>query len=764
MDFGGCLVGWWNRQGRRLHRFLIRSVVVAAMVWVWGVVVPLVCAAAGQQASEAAVKSAVVTSITSGITVDGVLDEPVWETAPKIGDLTQRIPQTGQPPSERTEVTLLYDANNLYIGIMCYDSEPDRVIGTLMGRDSNLISDDRIEIILDTYRDQRNAFYFATNPAGALVDGLVFANGQSDNNWDAIWTVRTRRTEQGWSAEFEIPFKSLGFPSERTVWGFNISRNIQRKLEDDRWSGARVEFTNFKQVSEAGEITNLEGLTQGIGLDIRPFVGSRWLHTSATGDDTFTGKPGLDLSYNFTPSLKLSATTNTDFGETEVDARQINLSRFSLFFPEKRSFFLEDVGVFSFSNVGSEGFGRVPATRSQVIPFFSRQIGLLFGEEVPIDFGLKLTGKVGRTDIGVLDVRTRDLPIVPEKNFFVGRVKRNFLQQSYVGAIYTEGHPSLSIAGRTYGADVRLGTSRFLGESRNLVLNAFGLRSANEGNSDQDWSYGFSAEYPNDIVTMQFFWRDVQQNFRPALGFVSRRNVRLLRVGGDYNPRPNDFLNLQQVFYGAYYTRFTRLDTGQVESWNVHFVAPIDWHFNSGDSIHNFFNPRINYERLFAPFEISPGVVLPPGEYRFTRWHLFLSTAQKRRWQVNAQWLPGTFWSGHADEFFTTLTYKIPPRFTISFTANQTFARLPQGNFVSRILNSRMNYAASPFLTFSNLIQFDNRSRNLGWQSRVRWILQPGNDLFFVFTQGWVQDALGGYNFTAQTSKVSTKFQYTFRF
>ena len=744
--------------------YLLRSIVLPAAVWgcTGG---PLLCAATPQlNISTQPARSAVVTRITSGITVDGVLDEPVWETAPKIGNLTQRQPQTGQPPTERTEVALLYDANNLYIGVLCYDAEPYRVIGTQMARDANVWSDDRIEIVLDTFRDQRSAFYFATNPAGALVDGLVFANGQSNNDWNAIWTVRTRRTEQGWSAEFEIPFKTLSFPSERTVWGFNIARNIQRKLEEDRWSGARLE-TQFLQVSEAGEITGLEGLTQGMGLDIRPFVGGRWLRTGANGHNTVTGKPGLDLFYNFTPSLKLSATANTDFGETEVDARQINLTRFSLFFPEKRSFFLEDVGVFSFASTAiTRRWGGVPRTGADVRPFFSRQIGLLSGKEVPIDFGLKLTGKIGRTDIGVLDVRTRDLPIVPEKNFFVGRVKQNLLQQSYVGAIYTEGHPGLPISSSTYGADVRLATSRFLGGSRNLAFNAYGLRSANEGNSDRDLSYGVSAEYPNDKIQMEFEWRAVQENFRPALGFVRRRNVRLLRVGGRYNPRPKDFLNLQQMLHGVFYTRFTRLDNGQVESWNLH-LATIDWHFKSGDSIHSLFSPQaITYERLFDDFEISPGVILPPGEYRFTRWRTSVMTAAKRRLQVNVTWVLGTFWSGHADELNTTLTYKIPPRFTIRFRANQTFARLPQGNFVSRILSSRVNYAASPFLSFSNLIQYDNRSRNLGWQSRVRWILQPGNDLFLVFNQGWIQDAAGGYNFRAQDRRVSTKFQYTIRF
>ena len=422
---------------------LLRRILLPSTVWVWGCLVPpLLCAATPQApkreqrggvapnpqviASAERAKSAIVTAITSDITVDGLLNEPIWQTAPKIGELTQREPRTGEKPTEKTDVTLLHDVNNLYIGVMCYDSEPQRVIGTQMAHDANLGSDDRITILLDTYRDQRNAFYFSTNPAGALVDGLAFASGQS-LEWDAIWTVRTRRTSEGWTAEFAIPFKSLTFPSGRTVWGFNIARHIQRKLEEDRWSAARLEL-QFFQVSEAGEITNLEGLTQGIGLDVRPFTAGRWLHLGANADNTVTGKPGLDMFYNLTPSLKLSATANTDFGETEVDARQINVSRFSLFFPEKRSFFLEDAGVFSFSNTAIESMGVSPS-RSQVIPFFSRQIGLLSGEEVPLDFGLKLTGKVGRTDLGVLDVRTRDLlPIVPEKNFYVGRVKRNLLR------------------------------------------------------------------------------------------------------------------------------------------------------------------------------------------------------------------------------------------------------------------------------------------------------------------------------------------------
>ncbi len=287
-----------------------------------------------------------------------------------IGDLVQRQPREGTEPSERTDVTLLYDADHLYIGVVARDSEPARVIGTQMARDGSIMADDRIEILLDTFRDQRSAFYFATNPSGALVDGLV-ANGQLNADWDAIWDVRTRRTPEGWVAEFAIPFKSLGFPAGHTVWGFNIARNIYRKLEDVRWSGARLD-TQFLQVSEAGEITQLVRLSQGIGLDVRPFLGGPLAaarrHRRRTAKPGFDAEPGLDLFYNITPSLKLTATFNTDFGETEVDARQINLSRFSVLFPEKRSFFLEGAGVFNFASTGPEPAGGIPPAGADVYP------------------------------------------------------------------------------------------------------------------------------------------------------------------------------------------------------------------------------------------------------------------------------------------------------------------------------------------------------------------------------------------------------------
>ena len=741
----------------------VRSAAVSLLV-IFGVASD----AASQGNGSVVIRSADVTTITGAIEIDGSLNEAVWSTAPKIGDLIQRQPDTGSAPSEHTEVTLLRDADNLYVGVVAHDAEPDGIVGTQMVRDGSLNADDRIEIVLDTFRDQRSAFYFATNPAGALVDGLAFANGQLNTEWDAIWYVRTTRTAGGWTAEFAIPFKSLSFPAEQNIWGFNIARTISRKLEDDRWSSARLD-TQFLQVSEAGEITNLGGLTQGIGLDLRPFLAGRWLHLAGTGDDNFSRKPGLDIFYSVTPSLRLTATINTDFGETEVDARQINLSRFSLTFPEKRAFFLEGAGVFSFASTGPETPGGIPGTGADLYPFFSRRIGLIGGQEVPLDAGVKLTGTVGRTEVGVLSVRTRELKvgealIADDEGFLIGRVKQNLFEQSYVGAIFTAGNPSPGAPAQTYGADARLATSNFLGRQRNFVVDGFAVRGATGSSSTDDWSYGFSAAYPNDKFDAQVVIKEIQRNFRPALGFFQRDNARLLRVGASYNPRPK-FLNIQQMFHDLYFTQFTNLTNNLVESWDL-YIAAFDWHLQSGDSVHAILDVNPVYERLFEPFEISPGVFLPPGEYRFTRFRSNGMTAARRKLSGSLSVGTGTYWSGEAEQVTASLTFRLPPWLTLSASTNQTFARLPEGDFVARIYTSNVGYTASPRLSFSNLIQYDNRSRNLGWQSRIRWTQRPGNDLFIAFNQGWIQeeDENRSLRFHVHDTKLSAKFQYSYRF
>jgi len=721
---------------------------------------PIIALAQVNDSTGREVRVVPVNRTTDKIVLDGKLDEPAWAATPPIGDLIQQEPQTGAPPSERTVVYLLHDDDFLYVGVEAFDREPDRVIGTDMARDASLSSDDRIEILLDTFRDQRSAYYFATNPAGALVDGLAFGNGKLNTDWDAIWDLRTQRTEEGWTAELVIPFKSLSFPAESTSWGFNISRNIYRKLEEDRWSGARLD-AEFLNVSEVGEISNLAGLNQGVGLDVRPFIAGSWHSESGSGSET-DFEPGLDLFYNITPSLKFTGTVNTDFGETEVDARQINLSRFSLFFPEKRAFFLEDAGVFDFASTGPASPGGIPDSGADVYPFFSRRIGLLNGEQVPLDFGSKLTGTIGSRDIGLLYVRTGETNSVEDKDFLVGRIKQNIFTQSYVGGVFTDGNPNSNASGQTYGLDLRLATSGFL-DRRNLVFDAYYLLGTEDGVSGDDASYGFAVTYPNDKWEAEITYREIQENFNPGIGFVQRKNVRMYRIGGGYNPRPKDFFNIKQAFHRIYYTQFDRLDNGQVESSELN-IKPIDWHFFSGDSILALVDISHRFERLFQPFTISPGVVLQPGDYTFTRSRFSLSSATKRPLSGRLAFGWGEFWSGTAEDVTASLIYKIPPWFTVSVATRQTFAHLPEGDFIARVITGTLDFSISPRLSFSNLIQYDNRSENLGWQSRVRWTIKPGSDLFISFNQGWIHEDGGSFDFNPTGSKISAKLQYTFRF
>ncbi len=706
------------------------------------------------QARTEPARRGVAVRAVSPITLDGNLSESEWQSAPPIGAFLQREPTEGAAPTERTEVRVLYDSQNVYIGVFCYDSEPESIIATQMSRDADLSVDDRIEILIDTFRDRRNAYYFSTNPAGALVDGLIIENGQINSDWNAIWNVRTRRNDDGWTAEFAIPLKSLSFLPELPAWGFNVSRTIGRKLEEDRWAGARLDV-DFVQVSEAGDVGGLAGLAGGRGLDARPFVAGRWIDSPMTGDSLREGDVGGDFFYDVTPSLRLTATLNTDFAETEVDDRQINLDRFPLFFPEKRSFFLENAGVFDFGVSG--GFGPT------VLPFFSRRIGLLENREVPILAGVKLAGKAGRFDVGVLNAQTRETGFTGARNYLAARVKRNILNQSYVGMIYTEGSPATGRAARTFGADVLLGTSNFLGTGRNFNVQAFAVGAGNDGVSGDSGAYRVAASYPNDLWTVEAAWLRTEKHFDPALGFVQRPDTTRTDFSVEFAPRPAGFLGVRQMLHQFSLTRHTRIESGQLESWQF-FTSPMNWTWNSGDRFE--LSWRHQFDRLFVPFEISRGVELASGEYSFDRYRVEFFSSDNRPWKVEATWWFGTYWSGRADELSGQFQYKLAPRLNARASYNLTFARLPEGNFAARILTLGADYSVSPFLTFFNLVQFDNESNNLGWQSRVRWILEPGRDVFFVFNQGWFHEERpdGRRRFRTVDRGVTAKLQYTFRF
>jgi hypothetical protein len=675
-------------------------------------------------------------------TIDGRLDDAVWSSAEAIANLTQVDPREGAHPTELTEVRILFDSNALYVGIRCFDREPASIIATQMQRDSDLQFDDRVAIALDTFHDHRNGYYFAMNPAGAKVDSLISGNGKLNQAWDGIWEGRASIDDLGWSVEIAIPFETVAFNAALSSWGFNVQRSIKRRLESDRWAGARRNY-QVAQVSEAGELEGLEGLHQGLGLDLVPFFVTRW--TDERDDADLTGKPGFDLFYRLSPSMGAALTVHTDFADTEVDEHRINLTRFPLFFPEKRDFFLQDAGIFQFADLGQD-----------LIPFFSRRIGLTdAGEEVPILAGAKVTGRAADYDVGVLDVETESSHGFEPANLFVTRISKNVGDQSSVGGIVTSGDPNGVDSNSLIGLDANLGVSDFLGD-RNLRASVWALKSFDEGPASDDAAFGASIAYPNDVWQWSIAAKEIEKNFDPALGFVPRKDIRKYDAELQYQPRLNSAVRWLE--FGLEPTVVTDLQD-RLESASVaaQFFGVV---MDSGDELHLFAIPT--WERLDQPFDITDDVTIASGDYQWLRWRAESETALKRPVSLDAALELGDFYDGTRTDTELLLAWRPSAHFGASVGYEQSQVDLPDGAFVTHLGTARVNAAFSPDLTWSNLLQFDNESDTLGWNSRLQWLRKPGEQLILVFNH--TIERTGDGSLITQSQGVALKLQYTLRF
>ena len=684
---------------------------------------------------------------TGPIRLDGLLDEPDWAAATPIGPLIQSEPVSGRPSSERTDVRVLFDEDALYIGVVCEEAHPGDLIATQLQRDANLDVDDRLTIVLDPFFDHRNGFFFEVNPAGARADGQISNNAQIlTKEWDGIWNVVVSRSADGWTAEIAIPFKTLRFKPDQALWGFNVERQIKHLFEIDRWAAPRA-TSWIGNLADAGQLQGLEGVHQGVGLDVRPYVsGGR-----DTGSGEFTG--GVDAFKSLTPDLNASVTVNTDFAETEADIRQVNLTRFPLFYPEKRTFFLEGSGVFDVAGQGDQ---------ADLIPFFTRRIGIygnedVGGGEVPIGIGAKVVGRQADYNVGVLDVQTREVPDVAlqGQNLFAARVSRNLFQQSWVGAIVTNGNPDGTGSNTLVGADARFATSKFRGV-RNVSLDLF-LQRTEDQRLGSDVAAGVGVTYPNDRWDLFLNWKQIGDNFHPALGFVPRTGIRTTKARIAFQPRPGRW-GIRQFFFEFEPEYITNLEN-RLENWRF-FIAPFNVRTESGE--HLEWNVIPEFEHLDSPFEIYPGVVVPAGSYQWHRYRTEANTATKRWWVVDAAYWWGGFYDGTRREARLGLTLKPNAHVSIALTGDRNDVALREGSFYTQVGTFRLDYNFTPNISWQNLQQYDTESRLLSFQSRFRWILKPGNDLFLVINRGWVRDLDGGYQSTFDRS--SSKLQYTFRF
>ncbi|MEO0513592.1 MAG: DUF5916 domain-containing protein [Planctomycetota bacterium] len=685
--------------------------------------------------------------------LDGRLDDPAWQAAAVLDTFTQVDPEEGDPPSQRTELRVLYDDNNLYVGFRCFDSEPDLIRATVMARDASLEPDDRVAFTIDPFFDRRNGFLFEVGAAGAMRDAII-EGGSARADWNGIWNARVSRDARGWSAEIVVPFQTVGFDPETDRWGFNASRVVRRINESIRWA-APVRTAGVSNMATAGVLEGFDGdIDQGLGIEFKPFyVGTTTLESveGRPGETDFDSDVGFDLFYRVTPTVRAAVTFNTDFAEAEVDDRQVNLTRFPLFFPERRDFFLEEAGVFEFGGV-------FQSPR----PFFSRRIGIVGGVERGILAGTRVTGRRGRTRFGLLNVQMEDDEELGEKNLTVARVTTDLLEESQAGLIFTNGLPGERGQNQLIGGDARYRTSRFLGDNQ-LEVGAFFQIARNaptDGLERTDAVVGGRLNLTADPWNANFFFAQVGPDFNPGLGFVQRPGTREHVGGVGYTFRPNgDTIRTVELRTNA--TLFTDLDAiVDTFNWDVLRVTAVG---PAGDSVSARVFTAI--DNLNDPFTIVDNLVIPADSYEDTGFGVSVGTASSRTLAVSGGYTYRTFFGGDRADYSAGLTAR-PNRFVrastdLTFTSADVDTTRGREDFDVFISRTTLALQFSPLLTWDTNLQYDNASDSAGLNTRLRYEPVPGQELFVVYNEGFDVD---GEEFKSSGQTATVKIGLTFRY
>ena len=733
------------------------------------VTVSVLAGALGAQASPAGAPrdSAAATRVVlqagrgAGVRLDGVLNDASWNDADSITTFTQTEPREGSPATARTVVKVLATDDALTIGIRAEQPPGVPIISFARDRDAALANEDHVRLVLDTYLDGRSGYVFAVNVNGARYDALVANQGESESSdWDGVWEAATDRTATGWSAEIRIPMKTLLFRQDLTEWGFNIQRRLQALQETDRWAAPLRQF-QITHVNRAGLLSGLPQFQLGKGLSIRPSVSGGTGQASPIARTTNEADVSLDATQRLRANTLASLTVNTDFAETEVDTRRTNLTRFPLFFPEKRTFFVEGSDIFQF------GLG----TGDDVRAFHSRRIGLLSQREVPLDGGLKISGRESNTNFGAVVVRTgqSDDPLLDtlrtQNTMAVLRLQQNVLRQSSVGMIATAGDPLGGGNAWLAGPDLTYQTSEFLG-NKNFLAGVWALGMDREGLAGDRSAWGAKLDYPNDLLDVAFTYKRLGDGFQPSLGFVPRTGVQIFYFNVVHQPRPKKpilGIPVRQMVNESLNTVVTDL-SGNWESYRF-FLAPVNWRLTTGDRFEINANPT--GERLTVPFEIADGVIIPAGSYHWYRYRLEAGFAPKRKLSGQYTHWFGRFYTGKLNEHILTAAWKPSSFFIVELNATHNFGRLPQGTFVQQVFGSRFRFNVSPDLQLNSYVQYDNDSRLVGTNTRLRWTFSPVGDLFVVYNHNIrelldASQAVRGHAFAS--NQLLVKLQYAFRY
>jgi len=682
----------------------------------------------------------------SAIHLDGRLDEPAWATAEAV-ILTQQSPHPGAPSPYRTTLRVVTDRTHLYFGFSCQDPDPQRIAVHTMQRDGDMSGDDTVAIVLDTFGDQRSGYYFQINSAGARADGLIATPDDVPLDWDGVWDARGARTSEGWSAEIVIPINTLRFDPNRNAWGFNAQRYVPRERQRLRWSGTTLDAA-FIDLRRAG-LLEVPRFERGHGITTNINTLAQRTSDFITRDRAVSGRTGFDLGYNATPQLGGMVTINTDFAETEVDTRQINLTQFPLFFPEKRAFFLEGSNQFNFGlNLGSD-----------FVPFYSRKVGLVEGSIVPLHAGLKVLGRAGKWGIAALDAQTGSAHGVSGRNLFAGRFTYDATDHLRIGTLLTAGDPEFQTHNRLGGVDAIWRTSTLAGD-KNFAAGAWLATSHSTGLHGQNRGWGVAIDYPNDLWDVNASVKNFGDALEPTLGFLPRPGTRQYNFYSAYQPRPKQSW-IQQFFFELQPRMVKDLD-GRTLTWRV-FTAPFNVESNGG--VHLEANYAPEFQRLSRPFAITDSVTIPVGAYRFDRFRVEGQSSPARPIRVGTTVWLGTFFDGRLTQVSSFVTWtERAGHLQLEFDAENDFGRLPFGNFTQRLLQTKVVYAFSPNLIVSSYAQYDTESRQVGINNRLRWTIRPEADLFIVWNRGWQHGLLDDPSrFAPRSDQLVMKLRWIWR-
>ena len=672
--------------------------------------------------------------VSQEIRIDGKLNEPAWKAASMASDFIQSEPKEGQSSVEQTEVRVLYDRDNLYFGVDARDSKVGNLVISDLKKDFGTESNDVFEVVLDTFRDQRNGYLFSINAAGAKRDAQMINEGREVNaNWDGVWYVKTSVTEDGWAAEIAIPFKTLKFrQSDLQTWGINFHRGLRSNVrnEDSYWSPL-PRIYNLQRVSLAGTLEDLEGIRPGVNIRFKPYVNSSVSQNGISKITRSDADVGFDAKYGVTSALTLDFTYNTDFSQVEADEQQINLTRFSLFFPEKREFFLENSGIFKFGGgeIGGGGggatAGRLNGLGSNVL-FFSRTIGISGeGDAVPIVGGTRLTGRSGSYEIGLLNMQQRRYGVVGATNFSVGRVKRNILRNSDVGVMVMNKEVKDSpLFNRVMGTDANF---RF---GQSTTMNASIAKSIAPGIRSRDLQAKLAFGYMDRTWNLKTSYVNVQENFTNSMGYSPRRGIQ--RFTADLRPTFRVNGRMVRSFSPHTVVDYITNSGGHIDTKYVDYHVAIN--FQNGAWMEFGKNPTV--EVLTRPFKLNANASIPPGTYHSDDYFITARPDSSRKFQPTGRIGAGPFYNGHKRTYSLGATWRANYKLNTSFMYTRNDIRLPAvRRFDTNLLTTRFNYSFSTTVLLTALVQYNSDSRQ--WSSNLRFniIHRPLSDIFLVYNE-----------------------------